>query len=410
MSAKPTPGWLRVLIAVLLVDMLGAGLYMPVSLLYFTKVSDLPLSTVGWCLSFAQLATLPLPLVIGRLVDRVGARAVVLGGLLLQGIGFLGYLWVASPWSLVLFALLTAFGQRAYWSSIFTLIAELATAPERDRAYGVAGAAQNTGVGLGAVLAALLLAVGDESAYQIAVVANAVTFLVSAVVLWRGVPAARRAPAVRSPGLGVRPLRDRPFVALVGANTVFALCSGMLALGLPVFMADALDGPGWLVAVLLGANTAALALCQVWVVKRTEGRRRTRVLVLAAMLWAGWGVLMAATLGLPTVAVLPFLLLVTAAYTLAELLHAPTSNALAAAVAPESTRGSYLATFQFSFALAGAIGPALFTQLFGWHPVAPWLVLAAAALLAGLAMLALERRLPALAVRTRATEEELASV
>lgn len=409
MSSKPTPGWLRVLIAVLFVDMLGAGLYLPVSLLYFTKVADLPLSTVGWCLSFAQLATLPLPLLIGRLVDRLGARTVVLGGLVLQGVGFLGYLWVGSPGSLVVFALLAALGQRAYWSSIFTLIAELASAPERDRAYGVAGAAQNTGVGLGAVLAALLLAVGDESAYQVAVVVNAATFLLSALVLWRGLPATKAAPAPKTPGLGVGPLRDKPFVALVGANTVFALCSGMLALGLPVFMADALAGPGWLVAVLLGANTAALALCQVWVVKRVDGRRRTRVLLVAAVLWAGWGVLMATTLGLPTVAVLPFLLLVTAAYTLAELLHAPTSNALAAAAAPDAQRGSYLATFQFSFALAGAIGPALFTQLFGWHPAAPWLVIAAAALLAGLAMVALERRLPALAVRTRAAEEELAS-
>jgi MFS family permease len=390
---------IRVVIAVLLIDMLGTGMYLPVSLLYFTRVVDLPLPAVGWCLTAAQLMTLPLPVVIGRLVDRVGARTVVMAGLLLQGFGFCGYLWVHSSASLFATSLLAALGQRAYWSSVFTLIADLADSGRRDHAYGMAGAAQNAGAGLGAATAAVLVAVDADSAYAAIIVVNAATFMLSAAVLRLGVPQRPHQPAPEPVDAPLTPLRDRPFLALVGANTVFAICSGLLALGLPVFVSDALHGPGWTVAVLLGANTAGLALLQTATVKRVADRRRTRVMFAAAVLWASWGVLITLTLGLPGALVLPSLAVVTATYTAAELLHAPTSNALAAEMGPVRSRGRYLATFQFSFALGNAAGPVMFTQLFTWHPAAPFLTAAGCALLAGLVVLRLERRLPAVAVR-----------
>jgi MFS family permease len=390
---------IRVVVAVLLIDMLGTGMYLPVSLLYFTQVARLPLPTVGWCLTVAQLVTLPVPAVVGHLVDRVGAQTVVTAGLLLQGLGFCGYLWVDSSSSLFATALLAALGQRAYWSSVFTLIADLADPARRDHAYGVAGAAQNAGAGLGAAAAAVLLAIDADSAYATIIIANAATFVLSAAVLGLGVP---RRPHPRASGpvaVATTPLRDRPFLALVGANTVFAMCSGLLALGLPVFVSEALHGPGWTAAVLLGANTAGLAFLQTATVKRIANRRRTRVMFAAAVLWASWGVLTALTLGVPSSLVLPFLAVVTATYTAAELFHAPTSTALASEMGPVRARGRYLATFQFSFVLANAAGPVMFAQLFTWHPAAPFVTAAGCALLAGLVVLALENRLPARAVR-----------
>ena len=409
-SEERRPGWMRALVAVVAIDMLGTGLYLPVSLLYFTKVAGLSLQTTGLCLSAAQLLTLPLPLFVGRVVDRFGSRAVVTGGLILQAAGFLGYLLVSDTGGLFVAACLAALGQRAYWSSIFTLIADLATSAERDHAYAVSSAAQNAGVGAGALLAAVLLAVGDESAFRFVVGLNAATFAASALVLWLRVPAPRHAhgpeatgadstPGADPTGSVGGPLRDRPFLVLVAANTVFAVCSGLLGLGLPVFVDAVVGRASWAVGVLLGLNTAALALCQTLVVRRLVGHRRTRVLLVAASAWAVWGVLMATTLAFPVEWVIVSLFPVTLVYVLAELLHAPTSNALASELGPERERGRYMSTFQFSFALSGVIGPALFTQLFSWHPAAPWLLAGVAAFVAGLAVVWLEARLPARAVR-----------
>jgi MFS family permease len=392
---------MRALIAVVVIDMLGSGLYLPVSLLYFTKIAGISLATTGLCLSAAQLITQPLPLLVGRLVDRFGSRAVVLTGLLLQASGFAGYLLVGDAMALFVAAGLAAVGQRAYWSSVFTLIADLATSAERDHAYGRSSAAQNAGVGVGALLAAGLLAIGDESVFRLVIALNAVTFAVSALVLWLRVPR-RTHGHESSASSGVvsvgGPLRDWPFLVLVAANTVFALCSGLLGLSLPVYVDQLLGTASWAVGVLLAMNTAALALCQTMVVRRLAGRRRTRVLLVAGVGWAGWGVVMATTFAIPLEWVVVALFPVTILYTAAELLHAPTSNALASELGPERERGRYMSTFQFSFALSGVVGPAFFTQAFSWHPVAPWLIVCVAALAAGLAVVALESRLPAAAV------------
>jgi MFS family permease len=411
-SEQQHPGWMRALVAVVVIDMLGTGLYLPVSLLYFTKVAGISLETTGLCLSAAQVLTLPLPLVVGRLVDRLGARTVVTVGLALQAAGFAGYLLVSSTGALFLTACLAALGQRAYWSSIFTLIADLTTSATRDHAYSVTSAAQNAGVGVGALLAAGLLAAGQASAYQVVIGLNAATFALSAVILCLRVPADRHTPRDETPvTTSVRssvggPLRDRPFVVLVAANTVFAVCSGMLGLGLPVFV-DAVAGrAGWMVGVLLGLNTAALALCQTMVARRLAGRRRTRVLCVAAAAWAGWGILMAATLALPVRWIILSLFPVTVIYVVAELLHAPTSNALASECGPAAERGRYMSTFQFSFAFSGVIGPVLFTQLFAWHPAAPWLLAGVAALAAGVTVVSLESRLPAAPVRAMPAAKE----
>lgn len=394
---------LRSVSVALAVDMVGTGLFMPLSLLYFTTVGGIPLGTVGWCLSAASLVTLVLPLVVGPLVDRFGARRVVLAGLVAQGGGVLGYPFVHGAAGLLAAALVVAVGQRAYWSSVFTLVADLATEHDRDRWYAVTGAARNAGVGLGALAAAVLLGIGHTAAYQCLVAANGASFLAAAGLLWtvtRAAPRHRRPATDRAPASRRGLPRDRPYLALIAVNTVFALCSALLAVAVPVFLRTGLAAPSWTAGLLFGLNTAALAMAQPAVLRRTTPHRRTRVLALAGCGWAAWGLLSVLVLAVPSGWVVPAMVVVTACYTTAELLHAVTSNALAAAAAPDDARGRYLASFQFSFAVANAAAPAVFTQLYRAGPALPWLCVAVLATLAAAAMPALEHRLPARSLRT----------
>ncbi|MEO3886847.1 hypothetical protein [Nonomuraea sp. B5E05] len=77
------------LLVAVAIDALGTGLYLPLSLLYFLEVTDLDLATIGVLVSVTTALTLPVPIVVGRLVDRFGPRLVVAGGQALQGFGFL---------------------------------------------------------------------------------------------------------------------------------------------------------------------------------------------------------------------------------------------------------------------------------------------------------------------------------
>jgi len=384
------------------IDFLGTGLFLPFSLLYFNRVVGLPLSTIGLALSIATMITVPMVPVTGTLVDRFGAKRVVLTSQILQGTGFLGYLLVQNAAMLVGMALLVAVGQSLFWSAYFTLVAVIAAPHERDRWYGLAAATRNAGLGVGGLLAGVVVGANGIIGYHFVVVANGLSFFLAAGLLLFGarVPAPLRSSRTQSPSYRLV-LRDRPFLFLVAANAIFALCSTLLTIGVPVYVAVALRAPLWMIGALIALSTALIAALQTVVVRLLEPYRRTRALVLTGFLWCAWCGLLALALVVPLALLFPFLFVVTCVYALAELIHDPTSNALAAEAGPDSLRGRYLALFQLSWSIATILAPGLFTLLFTVHPVLPWLVMAGLMLLASLTIYWIEPHLPRRAVRTR---------
>ncbi len=382
------------------IDFLGTGLFLPFSLLYFTRAVGLPLPAVGLALSIAMTITIPLVPLTGMLVDRFGTKRVVLLAQFLQGAGFLGYLVVRNVPMLLGMALLNAIGQRLFWSTYFTLMAEIAAPHERDRWYGLGAATRNAGLGLGGLLAGVVVGANAILGYHLVVIADALSFFLAAGLLLFGVRVSipQRSDGPQRSGYGLI-LRDRAFLVLVAANVIFALCSLMLGIGVPVYVAGALRAPLWVIGVIMALSTALIAVFQTVVVRVLEPFRRTRVLILTGWLWCAWCSLLVLALLVPRALLIPFLFIVTCVYALAELIHDPTSNALAADVGQESLRGRYLALFQLSWSIAGIIAPSLFALLFTLHPVLPWLVMAALILLASLTVHWIEPHLPRQAER-----------
>ena len=398
----PHLGGARNFVVATFIDFLGTGLFLPFSLLYFTRAVGLPLPTVGLALSIATIITIPMVPVTGMLVDHFGAKRVVLTSQILQGAGFLGYLVVHNAAMLVGMALLVAVGQSLFWSAYFTLVAQIAAQNERDRWYGLAAATRNIGLGVGGLLAGVLVGANGIVGYHLVVVANGLSFFLAAGLLLLGVrvTAPQRSDREQKPSYRLV-LRDRPFLLLVAANVIFALCSTLLTIGVPIYVAVALRAPLWVIGALMALSTALIAVLQTVVVRLLEPYRRTRAFVLTGFLWCIWCGLLALALVIPPALLLPFLFVVTCVYALAELIHDPTSNALAAEIGPDTLRGRYLALFQLSWSIASILAPGLFTLLFTVSPVLPWVVMAGLMLLASLTIYWIEPHLPKQAVRTR---------
>jgi MFS family permease len=87
------------------VDAIGTGLCLPLSMVYFLAVTDLSEAGVGLLLTAATACSLVLPLLVRRIVDRIGPRPLVIAGQLVQVAGFFLYVGVAGPVSLFLAAL-----------------------------------------------------------------------------------------------------------------------------------------------------------------------------------------------------------------------------------------------------------------------------------------------------------------
>jgi MFS family permease len=381
------------------VDSLGTGLYLPLSLLYFLRVTDLDLATIGPLISTATALTLPVPITIGRLVDRLGPRLVVAAGQALQGTGFLLYLTVSGAASLVTAVLVTTVGVRIYWSSVFTLIADQADAEgvdAKDHWFARTGMMRETGAGGGALLAGLLLTFDSARVYDGLILGSALAFYAAALLVVFAVPSAPHALPPAGARSGLRALlRDRPYLTLIGTCTIFAMCSTFLTLSLPVYVVQGLSGPSWAPGPLLALNTLLLATCTA-AYNRFVRRHctRARAMAWAGGLWVVWCAASAAAVLLPSKALVPYLVAVVMCYTVAEMTYGPSSNALAAAAAPAGSRGTYLAAFQYSFACSSIVAPSLFGLLFSRHRLLPWLAVGLLAALGGALMLRLERRLP----------------
>ncbi|MFG3704446.1 MFS transporter [Micromonospora sp. NPDC047670] len=394
-----------VLVAALTVDSVGNGLFMPLSLVYFLRLTDVPLALLGVLLSAATLLTLPVPLWAGALADRVGALPVVVAAQLLQAAGYLAYAWVRGPVGIFVAAALVAVGVRFFWSAVFTAVADYADgsagAWTRDTWYAVSNGARTAGLAVGGLVTGVVVADGRAGTYRAVAYAAAACFALAGVLI----AACVRTPAATDRSAGPRRggyaalARDRAFLALIGLNTVFALTSMMLGLALPTVMLTDARGPAWLTSAILAGNAFLVALLSAPVGTRLPRHRRTRAITLAAALWTAWGLAMA-TVGpgrLGTVAAL--LATATLLFTVAEVVHAPASAALAAAAAPVAARGRYLAAFQYSFALASLVAPAFFAILYEVDSAAPWLALALLNAAGAAGVLALERHLPPGALR-----------
>ena len=384
------------LVAALAVDSVGNGLFAPLSLVYFVRLTDVPLPLVGLLLTIANLVALPLPLWAGALADRFGPRPLVVASEAAMALGFLAFAGVTGPVGILVASTLVAAGVRMFWCTIFTLVADYADGrPDGvgvDTWYAISNAARTAGLALGGLATGFVVADGSTAA----------------TARW---PTAPRCPSRWPPcwsrsGCG-RPgtaghrrptpraiassLRDRPYLGLVALNTVYAMTSMMLALALPTVVLTG-AGPPWLTSVLLAANAVLIAVLSAPLVRGLRGVRRTRSIAGAALLWVLWcGML--AVVGVSGGATATVVLVVaTLLFTVAEAMHAPISTAAAADAAPAAARGRYLAVFQYSFAAASVIAPAFFGGLYAVGHALPFLVLGLVNALSVPALLRLERR------------------
>jgi MFS family permease len=390
----------------LAIDAFGSGLFLPFSLLYFNQVGGLSLTQAGLGLSIAMLMAVPAPLLAGVLIDRSSPKRIMLLTNTARVAGFLGFLFVHDLWALIAVALLVAVSDRLFWVAHPALVAELAGSGGRDRWFGLTTALRCAGLGAGGLLAGLVVSDLGTFGYQTLAIANAFSYALAALLISRlHIPSHGEtsvAASVSRPGGLEAVLADQAFCGVVAINLMFGVARTVILVGLPVFTVQVLEAPAWLAGALYATYTAMIAFGQTSMVRQLEGHRRTRALMLAAVLWAMSFLLLAVASSLPTVVLAGFLFGVTGLYTVAVMLHAGVIDALVVEAAPDRLRARYVGVYHLSWAVANALAPGLFAFLLAWQPILPWVALTLLLLLAAVGVWVLEVRLAQAAVRPTA--------
>jgi MFS family permease len=363
-----------------LINAVGTGLLLPLSVLYFTIHVGLSAASVGLGLTIGGVIALAFVPLGGILVDAFGPKPVLLASWGLAAAAYAGYGAVAN-WPGFLLAVTGAEIAAAMGSTAGkALVAELATGHNRVKLLASQQSLGNLGYGLGGLLATAALAVGG-AAYVFVVYGDALTF-VAALMLVAGLEVPRRrAPAGQrgdTPG-GLRlVLADHRYVTLSALDCLTTFQDGALSVALPLWVVLHTHAPRALAGILFTINTAVVVLFQV---KATSGvksiadvprtYRRTAVLMClcgAAYLAAHY---VAAT---AAVALLVVALLL---HTATEMFASAGEWTASVELADDAHRGKYLSVYRLGYAVQDTLAPLIVTSLLALGTVWLWPALAA---------------------------------
>jgi MFS family permease len=378
------------------VSSLGGGLIMSLLAVYLHQVRGLPLQLAGLVLTFQAVLGLAVSPVVGLLVDRIGPRPVLLTALGVEAVGTVALGFVQTAPQAFLAAGIVAVGNAGLWAPQAAILSRLTTPERRQRVFGLQFMLLNLGIGLGGLVGAAVVDVDRPWTFTVLYSANAVTFLAYAVVLLgvRGVSGPEAHPPADDddgPGGYLQVLRDRRLRRYVLGALLLLTCGyGSMEVGIPVFMTTEAGLPVNAIGIVFFFNTLVIVVAQVWVLKRIEGRSRSRILLVVAVSWSACWLLLAASSLVGPLAAAIIITLGVSVFAVGETLWSPVAPSLVNDFAAPHLRGRYNAVGGLVWSVAGAIGPALAGALLGAGLGVLWaLVVAGGALVAGLVLLSL---------------------
>lgn len=362
---------------------IGSGLTMPFLYVYLAHVRGIETAVIGLLFAWmgvVGLLTAPLG---GTLIDRFGPRPIMAAGLVAEALAVASLAVVRSATSAFVVATAITLGTVGLWPAMTALMTRLVPPAARERVYGVQFMTLNAGLGIGGLISATLVDVTRPQTFERLYVLDAATYLVLiAIVLSfpRGTGALRPAEgedgaetAVAVPGWRTV-LADRTVLWLT-ATCVIAVTFGyaQMEAGFAAYSVDVAGVPPNALGLAFGANTAVIVVGQLATLRFIEGRSRSRLLALAALLWGlSWAVIALAAPAGGTAAVVCAILGM-GIFGLAETLWAPVAPAVFNAMAPEELRGRYNALQSMVWTISSIIGPAMAGLLIG-HGLAGWWV------------------------------------
>ncbi|MBW4696368.1 MAG: MFS transporter [Aphanocapsa lilacina HA4352-LM1] len=369
----PAPVW--ILFAGRLLASLGLGFVLFYSAIFFTGALGLSYTQLGLGLASSAVSGIFARLVGGTLTDRPewGRRRTLLVALVILSVGYVLFA-LADNFALFVAAnVITGWGFGLYWPANEAVVADLTEGKQRAEAYGLTRSGDSIGLGLGAVAGIAVIALTGN--YRLLFWLNACAFLGFFAVVARGVPETRPEHLEAHKFLGGYPeaLRDRNLWWYAAANLVFTTIVAQLESTVPVYLRNFAGLSTEAVGACFTLHVALMAAIQLWVARGTSAWRRTRILMLAAVVLAAalviiWlaGTFSGAAFGLAALA------LAVAAVALA-LMH-PAAATLVAAMSPHNMRGVYLSINSQCWALGYMIGPAVGGRILDLpRPLSDWL-------------------------------------
>ncbi|MET8234306.1 MFS transporter [Micromonospora sp. NPDC005298] len=369
----------RLLIAGRVILAIGNGLVVPLTLIYLHQVRGIPLAVIGSL--FAAMAVMSLVTVpfAGALLDRVGARPVLVAAIAGQALAAVGLVWVHSTLTALLVLLLQGAALGPSFPAFSMLLAGIDEDPERQqRAFAVSFTWMNAAIGLGAAVGGVVANVRHAASFQAMFLACAVLEIVACGIILRlpNVRRPAREQAQEKAGyrdvLASRGLRSVMIATLVLSFTGYAALDS----GLPAYASVVAGVPVNAVALALTVNTIVIVVAQLSMLRLVRSLRRSRALALIGLIWGvAWAVFGLSALPAPGWVRIALVFAFAGLFGLGETILAPTLMPLVNTLTDDRVRGRANAMASGTVSLAFVASPALSTGLISIGLGAGWIAL-----------------------------------
>ncbi|WP_263253148.1 MFS transporter [Saccharopolyspora rosea] len=400
----------RVLLVGNFVSSLGSGLVQPFLVIYLTEVRGIDVGSATSVVAVFAAASLVGAPLSGWLTDHVSLRTAAAVAAGLSAAGSACFAWTHSVPVAALAAGLHGAGYGGLATVWTTSLSRNTSGRQRTVALGCNFIGLNLGVGLGGVLAGIVVSTRTPGVFELLYLLDAGSFVLVGCVLWfatrdglSAVDGAARA-GVRNvlAGASARP----ELLHLLAFTCVLMLFGyGQFESTIPAIVSVSELDPRTMAWAFVG-NTAVVVVGQFVVLTRLANVPRTRLIGGIAACWAlCWCLVLAATAVSGTGAEL-LVIAGVAVFALGEVLIAPSLPTMVNELADESVRGRYNAAYQWAMSV-GLVGGPLLSSLFfrfGNPTLLLVVLLAGCALPMGYARY-LSRRLPAELVLPRPDDE-----
>lgn len=392
---------LRILVVSTSIGRIGRGVFLAVTVLYFTRIVGLSAAEIAVVLAVSSGLGVAASALGGHLADRISARGILIVCMTLDGLALIGYAFAGGFVSALLIAAVVGIFEAAGASARMAIIARAFDGPRRVSARAILRTVTNVAIAAGAAAGGLALLVDTATAYRTAIIVAGVIVLAGVPIMTK-LPARVDAPArdvvgaaagtdaqvvvdaaeadaaVMSAGVvpveggalaAVRratPWRDARYLAITALSAVFGMQFGLAEVGVPLWIAHDTAAPTAVVAALLILNTVVVVIFQVPLSRGTHDVRRAGTVTA----WAG--VLMATACALYAAAAAPgawlavaLLVVAALAHAFAEVMSQAGGWGLSFELADPTAPGAYQGVFSMGFNLGAMLAPVIVTAAIG---------------------------------------------
>jgi MFS family permease len=369
----------RKMVVGICLNAIGGGMTLSLLLVYLHDMRGFTNTFGGLLLSWGALVSIVASTPMGALVDRIGPKKVMIGGLLLNSAAAFSLASVTTHLHALLAVTAINIGGQAIWPSQSVVLTRVTPEEHRSKIFGLNFMLLNLGLGLGGLISSLIITEGSLRSFQIMYWIDASTFLVylAIILTLHGEGLEKYIPQAHEPKQGTYRdlLKIKPLMLLgTGGIILFTFGYGVIQAGVPIFATQFLGlSPKWL-GLIFGVNTIAIFTLQPLVMKILDRYSKYNALIAIGVIWSASWIFVGISPILPLIASGIALCISQFIFAIGEMVQAPVIPTLANELAPEHIRGRANAFMSLQWSISGVAGPAITGLMLGADLQILWVV------------------------------------